>query len=171
MDADLENRSDAVFLGQVAGAHGIQGWIKVRSDTDPPEAILDYRPWLMGTDLKPVKVLGGRRQGRHLVAQLEDVSDRDVAEGLTGLTIAIRRNQLPRLPKSQYYWADLIGLSVRNREDVDFGTVKQVLATGANDVLVVKGDRERLIPFVTGQYVLEIDLEARFARVDWDADF
>ena len=171
MDADLDNRSDVVLMGQIAGAHGILGWVKIRSDTNPQEAIFDYQPWLMGAELKPVTWQDGRRQGRHLVAKLDGVADRDAAEGMRGQTIAVFRKQLPKLPQSQYYWADLIGLRVRNREGVEFGTVKEVIATGANDVLVVTGDRERLIPFVTGQYVLEIDLKSRVAQVDWDADF
>ena len=171
MDADLDNRSDVVPMGHIIGAHGILGWVKVRSDTDPQDAIFDYQPWLMGADLKPVKLRDSRRQGRQLVAWIDGVSDRDSAEGLKGETIAVFRNQLPKLPRLQYYWADLIGLRVSNREGVDFGTVKEVIATGANDVLVVQGNRQRLIPFVTGQYVLEVDLKLRSARVDWDADF
>jgi 16S rRNA processing protein RimM len=171
VDADLSNRSDVVLMGQISGAHGILGWVKVRSDTSPQEAIFEYQPWLMGAELRPVSVRDGRRQGRHLVAQLDGVSDRDAAEGLKGQTIAILRNQLPRLPKTQFYWADLVGLRVSTREGVDLGTIREIIATGANDVLVVQGDKERLIPFVTGQYVHEVDLGARTATVDWDPDF
>lgn len=171
MDADLKKRSDVVLMGQISGAHGILGWVKIHSDTDPREAILDYQPWLMGADLRPVKVAEGRRQGRHLVVRLDGVSDRNTAENLVGQTISIFRKQLPKLPRTQYYWADLIGLNVRNHEGVDLGTIKEILATGANDVLVVKGDKERLIPFVARQYVVEVDLAARSATVNWDPDF
>ena len=171
MDADLNEPSEVVSMGWISGAHGILGWVKVHSDTEPREAIFEYQPWLMGTDLKPVNLVEGRRQGKHLVAKLEGVSERDTAESLTGQTIAILREQLPKLPRSQYYWADLIGLSVRNHEGVDLGTIKEILATGANDVLVVQGDKERLIPFVSRQYVVEVDLAARSATVNWDPDF
>ena len=171
MDAELSESPEIVQMGQISGAHGILGWVKIHSDTEPREAIFEYQPWLLGTDLKTVKLVDGRRQGKYLVAKLEGVSDRETAESLQGQVIAIYRNQLPKLPRSQYYWADLIGLSVRNQEGVELGMIREILATGANDVLVVQGDKERLIPFVARQFVVDVDLETRWITVNWDPDF
>lgn len=167
---DADGR-DVVVLGHITGAHGIKGWIKLHSDTDPREEIFNHQPWLLGSGLRLTEVKQGRRQGKLLVAELSGVSDRDAAESLQGTQIAVYRDQLPELPDSQYYWADLIGLKVYNEDDVLLGTVKAMMATGANDVMVVAGDRERLVPFVPGQYVNRVDLDRGSVQVNWDPDF
>jgi len=105
------------------------------------------------------------------VARLADCTDRDQAQLLMGCEIGIRRDQLPALAPGEYYWNDLIGLRVFNTEGDDFGTVQQLLETGANDVLVVQGEQERLIPFVMKQVIVEVDLDQGRIRVDWDKDF
>jgi 16S rRNA processing protein RimM len=118
-----------------------------------------------------MQVLQGRRQGKHLVAELEGISDRDTAESLAGREIAVYRDQLPELPDSHYYWTDLIGSSVYNQDGLELGSIKEMIATGANDVMLVQGDRERLIPFIQGEYVGQVDLVARRIIVNWDPDF
>lgn len=113
----------------------------------------------------------GRAHGKGVVARLADCTDRDQAQRLIGYEIGIHLDQLPSLPPGEYYWKDLIGLQVVNADGDDFGKVENLLETGANDVLVVKGDRERLIPFVMKQVIVEVDLAEGRIRVDWDKEF
>ena len=171
MQANPGRKRERVLLGYVAGAYGVKGWTRIQSDTEPKEAIFDYQPWLMGDDGMPVRVLLGRKQGKHLVAELEGILDRDMAESLAWQKIAVYRDQLPDLKGLQYYWADLIGLDVQLLDGRNLGKVDSMMATGANDVLVVKGDRERLIPFIRDQVVREVDLDKGLIQVDWDPDF
>lgn len=165
--------ADWVIVGEVAGAFGVKGWVKVHSHTDPPNNILNYGPWrLEGKgSAKECTVLSGRMQGAAVIAQLEGVDDRDQALELRSSKILVLRDRFPPAEPGHYYWADLIGLRVVNIDGIDFGEVSEVLSTGANDVIVAKGERERLIPFVVGQFVKEVDLEKRTMQVDWDADF
>lgn len=158
----------------MSGVFGIKGWVKVYSFTDPRENILQYSPWYLQKNnrIQEIKLLGGRRQGSLVVAELQNIIDRDHAAELMGSEILIRRQQLPRPEVGEYYWADLIGLDVQNQEGYKLGKVDHLLETGANDVLVVvDGDVERLIPFLQQSTVLKIDLDDRVITVDWDPDF
>lgn len=147
--------------------------MKVYSHTDPPENILGYSPWQLhiGTQWPVTNVLEGRRHGKGLVALLEGWEDRDAARRLLGADIAIERLQLPAVEPDEYYWADLIGLRVVNRAEVELGRVDSLMETGSNDVLVVRDDREHLIPFLPGDVIIEVDLKAGTIRVDWDPEF
>ena len=116
-------------------------------------------------------MLDGRRHGKGLVAMLEGWENREAGRSLLGVQIAVDRSQLPALAPGEYYWADLIGLRVVNRNAVELGRVDSLMETGSNDVLVVRDDRERLIPYVPGDVVLDIDLASGLIRVDWDPDF
>lgn len=164
-----------VTLGRVTGAHGLQGWIKVHSDTSPRENIANYGHLYLqerGKDWRRWKLSSGRRQGKLVLLKLKGCNDREQAEALIGAEIAIERDQLPALTEpGDYYWTDLQGLTVVNLEGVELGRVDRLLETGANDVMVVQGDRERLIPFVWEQVVCEVDLDQGRIRVDWDPDF
>jgi 16S rRNA processing protein RimM len=162
---------DIVTLGHVAGAHGIQGWVKIHSLTEPREAIFEYQPWLLGTSRETVRVVQGKKHGNRLIALLEGTESREQAEALANRAIVVHREQLPELPQGEYYWTDLLGLAVRLEDGRELGKIDNMLATGANDVMVVRGDRERLIPFVPGQYVKEVDLAGGCVTVDWDPDF
>jgi len=168
-----EAQQERVILGRINGVYGVRGWVKVFSDTQPKENIFSYQPWLLkqGGQWKPVKVVQGRPQGKGLVAQLESCNDREQAQALMGAEIAVLKSQLPKPAAGEYYWADLIGLEVLTMDGQSLGRVDHLFETGANDVVVVKGDKERLIPFVQGQFVQEIDLEAGTMRVDWDPEF
>lgn len=133
-----------------------------------------YSPWLLQKNDQSweVKVVSGQRHGNVVVAELENISDRDAALALMGAKILIRKQQLPKPKPGEYYWADLIGLAVETESGVKLGCVDHLLETGANDVLVVRdGERERLIPFLQRQTVLKIDLAAGVMIVDWDPDF
>ena len=160
-----------VVLGYVAAAQGLNGWVKIHSLTEPREAIFDYQPWLLGETLQEVRLRQGKTHGNRLIALLEGTDDRTQAEGLAGRQIAVYRDQFPELPEDEYYWTDLLGLSVVLEDGRELGTLENILATGANDVMVVRGERERLIPFVPGQYVKQVDLDGRRVVVDWDPDF
>ncbi|WP_225587469.1 ribosome maturation factor RimM [Methylomonas fluvii] len=161
-------------VGQVSGVFGVKGWVKVYSFTDPRENILQYSPWILqkNSRLQEVKLLGGRRQGNLVVAELQGISDRDSAAELMGADILIRKQQLPKADDGEYYWADLIGLEVCNQQGCKLGKVDHLLETGANDVLVVvDGEVERLIPFLQQSTILKIDLDDGIIIVDWDPDF
>jgi 16S rRNA processing protein RimM len=119
-----------------------------------------------------IKLLQWRVQGKGLIAQFEGYTDRDQAAQLNGAEIVVPRATLPKPKKDEYYWSDLIGLRVLNREEIELGVVDHLLETGANDVLVVKGaEKEHLVPWVPGPYILDVNLAEGVIRVDWDADF
>jgi len=161
------------MMGRVLAPFGIRGWLKVRSETDEPQALLSYRTWRLETaqGWRDYQVEEGRAHGGSgLIAKLEGVDDRDRAAELRNSAITVARSALPPAGEGEYYWADLIGLSVTNREGVPLGVVEEIFATGANDVLVVRGERERLIPFVQA-VVVTVDLAAARLEVDWGADY
>lgn len=144
------------------------------SYTDPREGILDYADWQLGDgeNRRTVKLAEGKRQGKTIVARIEGIDDRDVAVKLIGEQIAVERSQLPDLGEGHYYWADLEGLRVETSDGRVLGTVSGMLATAANDVMVVQGDeQERLIPFLFGDRVLDVDFDKRVIQVDWDPDW
>jgi 16S rRNA processing protein RimM len=161
--------AEPVILGRIAGVYGVRGWVKVFSETNPVENIFRYTPWLVN-DVERA-VIEWRRHGKGLIARLEQCDDRDAARALIGQPIATRRQQLPPPSSDEFYWVDLLGLAVETADGQPLGRVSHLLETGANDVLVVHGDRERLVPFVWGQYVLDVDFDAGRVRVDWDPDF
>ena len=135
------------------------------------EAILGYQPWLLGEEKRPVNIVDGRKQGKGLVALLPGFEDREAAVTLVGQQLFVRRDQLPDAAENEYYWSDLEGLDVHTTKGEVLGQVEKLMETGANDVLVIRGDRERLVPFVQGQYVTRVDLEAGLIVVDWDPEF
>jgi 16S rRNA processing protein RimM len=166
-------KPDLINVGKISGVFGIKGWVKVYSFTEPTDNILNYIPWTLqkGTESRIVKVVTGKIQGKSVIAALEGITDRDVAATLMGWDILVERSQLPSLAEKEYYWFELLGLRVKNTQECDLGVVESLMETGANDVLVVKGDRDRAIPFLQGQTILNIDLKERLMVVDWDADF
>jgi 16S rRNA processing protein RimM len=149
----------------------VRGWVKVFSDTRPRENILNYSPWLVMRqgEWKEMALVEGRTHGPGVIARLEGYSDRDQAQTLVGAEIAVRRQQLPPTRAGEHYWADLEGLRVVNLQGIELGTVSHLFETGANDVLVVMGERERLLPY-TRHVIREVDLKARVLRVDWDPE-
>lgn len=159
----------AVVVGEVSGLHGLEGWIKVHSYTQPQDNITQYAPWKVAG--RPLLVEASKRYGKALVAKLEGIDHRDAAEPLVGHAIEVDRASFVPPEPGHYYWADLIGLRVLNAERKDLGSVKSLLETGAHDVLVVEGDRERLIPFVTGTVVTAVDIAGGALHVDWDDEF
>ncbi|MDJ0833099.1 MAG: ribosome maturation factor RimM [Gammaproteobacteria bacterium] len=163
---------DLIEIGHILAAHGVKGQVKVYSNTSPRENIVTYSPWVLeqAGEQKTVEVTG-KRQGKNVIAQLAGIDDRDQAIGLSGARILIRSEQLPQLEQGEFYWSQLIGLDVVSTEDQAFGRVDHMLETGANDVMVVQGDRERLIPFVMDEVVKQVDLDQGQIIVEWDAEF
>jgi 16S rRNA processing protein RimM len=169
--SDNERR---ILLGRIVGAFGIRGQIKIESWTEPRDAIFRYQPWILRDALGNERTLEGARgkeSGKHLVATFPDVADRDVVEAMRGTDIYVPRSALPPPKAGEFYWVDLEGFRVMNLEGVDFGTVSHLFSTGANDVLFVRGDRERMVPFVEPDFVKSIDFEGARITVDWDPDF
>jgi 16S rRNA processing protein RimM len=177
-ERDQRNRT-LVPLGYIAGVHGVKGWVKIHSFTRPKEAILTYQPWLLGEEQKPVKIIAGRPQGKTIVVSLPDIENREQAQNMVGLEIVVFRDQMPQPDENEYYWSDLIGLLVETKDGVELGRITKMMETGAHDVMVVSGlsgenaknDRERLIPFIHGHYVIEVDLEAGKLVADWEPDY
>jgi 16S rRNA processing protein RimM len=165
--------SSLVEVGEIVGAFGVLGWVKVRSFTDPPANILNYIPWALGSSEAPrsAMLVEGRPQGAAVVARLQGVEDRDQAIALKGTRILVPRQCFPDASPGTYYWADLIGLDVLTVAGVALGKVRGLLETGANDVLDVKGERDRLIPFVVGEFVKNVDRAESLITVDWDPEF
>jgi 16S rRNA processing protein RimM len=162
-----------VHVGKISGVFGIKGWLKIFSYTEPRDNILSYKNWLLNKSgqEKSVKIIGGQAQGKSVVAQIDGIADRDQALTLMGWDVYISHEQLPAPEEGEYYWIDLIGMDVENLEGVQLGKIDSLFETGANDIIVVKGDRERAVPFLQGQTVKSIDLIAGKMIVDWDADF
>ncbi len=167
------SQPDTLSLGKIVGVFGVKGWVKVFSHTEQRDTILDYSPWLLkvGTEWKAYKLKNGQAQGKSLIAQLEGVDSREQAELLVGCTIAIGRDQLKPLKQNEYYWADLIGLEVSTTTGLHLGKVSDLFETGSNDVLVVEGERERLVPWILGDVVKEVDITTKQIIIDWDPDF
>jgi len=161
-------------LGRIAGAFGVHGEVRIESWTQPRTAIFSYQPWLMcrpdGKEFS-VKNIQGRQQGQQLIVRLPDVHQRIQAQALYGTEIYVPRSALPPPQPGQYYWVDLEGLSVQTVEGVLLGTVSHLFATGANDVVVVRGERERLLPFLEDDVIHRIDFSAGLMVVDWDPEF
>jgi 16S rRNA processing protein RimM len=165
--------SRRVLIGRIAGHFGVKGWVKLQSWTEPRAKIIEYRPWLLelGGEWREWQVAEGHMHGKSVVVRLQGVSSREQATTLIGSNIAVRREQLAATRPGEYYWVDLMGAEVWLADGRVLGRVKNLLATGSNDVLVVQGVREHLVPFIRGQVIKDVDLGAHVIRVDWDPDF
>ena len=174
-----------MLLGRVIGVHGVRGWIKVHSDTQPRENILSYPAWwLKGpSGWQETKLIESQNTPKNVLALIEGVRDRDAAEKLRGTEIAIPRTLLPATEAGEYYWTDLIGCDVFDITGVRFGKVARLFETGANDVLEIRDERAMdedakrpngpniLVPWVRPDVVVEVDVAEKKIVVDWDPDF
>lgn len=162
-----------VILGRIAGVYGVNGWVRIYSHTAPRENILSYSPWLLrrGGGWEARAVEEGYRHGKGVVARLGGIDDRDVAATFVGADIAVPRERLGRPEAGEYYWTDLEGLEVVTVGGVVLGIVDHLFETGANDVMVVKGERERLLPFVEPEVIRAVEWATGRIVVDWDPDF
>lgn len=163
------------MLGRITGLYGVRGWMRVHSYTEPRGALLGYDGWLVRRNdaWQACPVVEAREHGKTLVVRLEGIEDREAAARFVGADVAVERARLPKTAEGEYYWADLEGLEVRHRDGRVLGRVSRLFETGAHDVLEVRreeGGREHelLIPFVPGEFVLGVDLEAGVINVDWE---
>lgn len=170
---EVETPDDLQIVGRINGIYGVKGWVKVFSETQPRENILKYSPWFLNWRGKyyQVNVTAGRPQSKTLIASLADLEDRDLAAQLNGAVIGVSRSSFAKLEDGEFYWADLEGLTVETLKGETLGTVDHLFETGANDVMVVNGDRERLLPFLYERVIIDIDISAGKILVDWDPDF
>ena len=177
-----------VVMGRIVAPYGVFGWLKIVPDTEAFDGLFDYDNWWLGkgNDWREMLVETAKIHNDVIVVKLKGIDDRDAALACKGKQIAVPRSQLPEAEENEYYWSDLIGVRVKNLQDIDFGLIVDVFETGANDVLVIKPDpledvsadkgvvkekqQERLLPF-TAAVVLEVDIKAKTMLVDWDADF
>jgi len=162
-----------VTVGRIGSAHGIRGWNRIISFTQPVDNILNYSPWQMkiNGEWQEIKISSGQPHGQHVIAHIVGSNDRDQAQALTGADIAISKEQLAKLKDDEYYWSDLEGLTVINQDGTELGQVQGLMETGANDVLVIKGEKELAIPYLPGTYVTKVDLAKQAIHVNWDPEF
>jgi len=179
VNAQVNAPEQPLVVGQITSVYGVKGWVKLYSHTDPIEGIFKYSRWWLKTSKgwRPIELNQGRLQGRGLVTAVKGYSDRDQVKEICGSDVYIDAQELPKLDEGDYYWSQIEGLKVTTKEGIFLGEVKQLMETGANDVLVVRAcegshDREeRLIPYVPDMYVLNINLEQQSMLVDWDPEF
>jgi 16S rRNA processing protein RimM len=164
--------SEELIIGRFGSTFGISGWIKVISFTSVPQDILNYNPWLIKKDhiWQPIAITKKEIRGKHILVKLANFDSPEAVKVFTNQEIAVDKNQLLTLPPGEYYWADLIGLRVLTKDGVELGIVESLMETGSNDVLVVKGERRRLIPYLSF-VVLKVDLGIGQIIVDWNKDF
>jgi len=163
---------ELAIMGRIAAPYAVRGWVKIQTFSEYLDSLLDFSHWLIGKNdvWREYEVLEAKVHGQFLVAQLDGVDDRNLAESLVGKEIAVLRESLPEPDEGEYYWTDLIGLQVYNQQGELLGTVENLLETGAHDVLKVKGEVERLIPF-TDPIICEVDKTAGRILVDWGLDY
>ncbi len=156
-------------LGQVATAHGIRGWVLVRSFADPPDSLLDYDQWQLvapnGTS-RTMRLLEGAQYQQRLRVRFEGIEDRDAALALSGWWVKVARSALPELEEGEHYRDDLLGFEVRNVEGVVLGKVDYFTDLPTGSVMVVKGEREHWVS-TAPQHLLKIHAAERWISVDW----
>ena len=159
-------------MGRVSAPHGIKGWIKVQPFTHEIDGLLAYPEWWFARDgeWRQFRVAESAVHGAVVLARLEGCTDREAAAALKGNEVAIPRRLLPENRQGEYYWSDLLGMEVLNRRGERLGRVAKVLETGANNVLVLEGEKERLVPFVDS-VILNVDLAGGSLSVDWELDY
>lgn len=161
-----------MLLGRIIAPFGVQGWIKIQPYTAQPAGLEPYPAFWVGSEdsNRQYEVEQVAVHGRSVLCQLRGFSTREQAASLKGLEIGVLRRELPENNPDEFYWADLLGLEVVNTDGTVFGTIAEMVDNGAQSVMVVKGERERMIPFVS-VYVREVSLGGRRVIVEWGADF
>ena len=184
---------DAIEVGRVLDAWGVKGWLKILPHSSDPEALFSAKSWFLQTpDAKfrpgfnvftgtvTLTRVEAKTHSDSVVAKIEGLDDRNDAEALRGCRILLPRSAFPKASKDEYYWVDLIGLNVVNREGIALGCVRDLMATGPNSVLCVEyqmeqldgssNAEERMIPFVSA-YVDSVDVAGKLITVDWQPDY
>ena len=169
----MNNQANWVVLGRFGRPHGIKGFVTVHSFTEPRDNILRYTDWhaFLNNQWQPVKLLCIEVHNKTIIAQIEGYPDRELVSRLTNIEIAVQKEQLAELEPGEYYWHQLVGMKVINQQGIPFGVVTEVMPTGSNDVLVVQGEKRHLIPYLPGQFIMDINDTEKVITVDWDVDF
>ncbi len=164
--------NDWVVMGRIAAPFGVKGWVKVQPFCEDPDTLAELESWRIGRGAthKAYVVEAVQDHANAMVAKLAGIDDRDAAYALRGQEISMARSELPPPEENEYYWSDLIGLTAINREGIELGKVDSLMETGAQDVLVIKGAREHLVPFIA-QFVGKVDLAGGTIEVDWGEDY
>lgn len=163
-------KEEKIIIGKFGSPHGIKGWIRINSFTEPKENIFNYSPWWINKDniWQTISPVNYQLHGKNIIAQLINVNTPELAKTYTNIEINISHEQLPKLTKNEYYWSELEGLTVINQNNKTLGIVDHLLATGAHDVLVIKGEKQYLIPYINN-VILTINLDNKTIKVDWEA--
>lgn len=164
---------DEVILGKITGTHGIRGWMKMMPYTETPRSATHYQPWVLhkGSTQQAVELEQHRGfQTQGLLVKLKGIETPEAAKLWVGSQVKVSRDNLTELDKG-HYWHDLEGLAVKTTDGIDLGRISHLFETGANDVMVVKGERERLIPYRLDTVITQVDKDAGVMTVDWDAEF
>jgi 16S rRNA processing protein RimM len=167
------NEPRRIEVGRLGAAHGVRGWLRVQSFTDPPERLFEWPLWQLRSQdgsTREVKVLESRAQGNGWIARLDGIAEREAASQLAGLMVLVDRDELPPAGEREYYRADLLGFEVKNVEGALLGVIDHFVDTGGNAVMVIKGARERWVP-ASVQHLRSVDMNARRVIVDWPEDF
>jgi 16S rRNA processing protein RimM len=174
----MSQASETLIVGKIGAPFGVLGWVKITSYTEQLTGIFDYGPWFLGADKQEYQIDQWRTHNKGIIAKLVGVENRDDAEGIKNLDIAIKAEMLPELAEDEFYWRDLVGMQVVTEAGYDLGVVKELFETGANDVLLVKanandafGQKERMLPYLPDQVIKSVNKEANTIEVDWDPGF
>ncbi|UVK76764.1 MAG: ribosome maturation factor RimM [Sodalis sp. Fle] len=171
---------NSIILGTIGSTYGILGWLRVFSSTEEAENIFNYQPWFIKqtSEWQQIGLENWKYHNHNLIIKIRNIEDRETATTLTNYEIIADASKLPDLNKGEYYWKDLIGCKVVTLYGYQLGKIIDLMETGSNDVLVVKsnltdafGIQERLIPFLDGQVIKNIDLTTHVIDVDWDPSF
>ena len=162
-----------IEVGRLGAAHGVRGWLRVQSFTDPPQRLFEWPSWQLQSAsgaTREAKLLEVRPQGNGWIARLEGVEERDAASRLTGQMVLVEREELPPAEGREHYRDDLVGFEAKNVEGALLGVIDHFIDTPGNAVMVIKGTREYLVPMVA-QYLRSVDQQSRRLVVDWPEDF
>lgn len=169
----MNKNDDWIVVGRFGRVHGVKGFITVHSFTEPRDNIFKYGDWrvCINKTWQPLEILKAEIQSKSIIVLIKGYEQREIASRLTNAEIAVSRANLPEPEPGEYYWHDLIGMSVMNLTGESFGTVVDIMPTGANDVLVVRGEKKHLIPYLPEQVIKTVDMDQKKITIDWDLDF
>lgn len=162
--------SDYIELGNISGFFGVRGWVKLYSYSRPRSGITHYRNFYLGDDKTAIAFSQIKVSGKNVIGHIQGVDSKEAALDYLGKGLFIKRQDLPKL-NDEYYWHELIGLTVINQQGITLGEIVEMMETGANDVMVIhQQEKEILIPYAVSHFVLDIDLDKGVMRVDWELD-
>lgn len=167
----MTQQTPYIKVGKIGSSYGVKGWVKVLTYTEFGSSILEYNPWYLENkdgNWEAIEIEEGKVYGKGVIVKFATIHTPEEAKLYSNRFIGIPRNLLPQLDKNEFYWSDLQGLTVINKEGQVLGKVIYLMETGANDVLVVKGEKEHAIPYLEGKVILNVDLDKQEIQVDWE---